>query len=648
MNISKKKNIVAIIQARIGSSRLRAKILKEVAPDIPLIKLVVDRAKATKLVDSVVVATTKQEEDDTLVDWCINNDVSVFRGDENNVLNRYFECACTFDADIILRITADDPFKDPDVNNKAIELLLENAYDYVSNTLTPSYPEGVDIEVFTYEALKTANKNAVLKSEKEHVTPYICNNKSNKFNTYNFLYNKDLSFMRWTIDYQEDLEFVQEICKHLDISKNFSMEDILSITSMYPEIAAMENKVVRMEGYLKSVSEEKMIRVGELEKKYVLDVLDSQFSTSSGAKYMTKFENAFKNKFESEFAISHVNGTATMHSVLEAAGIGIGDEVIVPPLTMAATSLAVLHANATPVFADVEIDSFNIDPRSIEENITDKTKAIITVALFGLSPDMDPIMQIAKKHNLIVIEDNAEAFLSYYKGRLVGTIGHAASFSFQSSKHLSTGEGGITITNDENLALGIRKVSGLGYKSIGPKQAKIKKDDIQHPAFERHDYIGWNYRMNELSCAVALAQIERADELIGLRKQIGGFYEDAASGFDWFKPQYIGEGYVSSYWAFACHLDTNNVSWDDFRKEFLRRGGDRYYGAWKPTYMEPLFQKKMYRQRTSLVQREYEQGLCPNAEFLQSRMKAFKTNYMDLSEAKQQAEVLNDTLNFFD
>ena len=138
-------------------------------------------------------------------------------------------------------------------------------------------------------------------------------------------------------------------------------------------------------------------RIGKLEEEYVLDVLRGQFKTSKGAVYMTKLEKAFSQKFESKFAISHVNGTATMHSVLEAAGIGLGDEVIVPPLTMSATTLAVLHANATPIFADIDIDTFVIDAKSIEEKISSRTRAIITVALYGLSPDMDPIMKIAKK-----------------------------------------------------------------------------------------------------------------------------------------------------------------------------------------------------------------------------------------------------------
>jgi len=390
-----------------------------------------------------------------------------------------------------------------------------------------------------------------------------------------------------------------------------------------------------------------MNRVGGLERKYVLDVLDSQFRSSKGANYMTKFENAFKEKFESKFAISHVNGTATMHSVLEAMGIGVGDEVIVPPLTMSATSLAVLHANATPVFADVDIDTFNIDSKSIEQNITEKTKAIITVALYGLSPDMDPIMNLAKKYNLLVIEDNAQAFLSYYKNKLVGTFGDAASFSFQSSKHLSAGEGGITTTNNQDLAIRIRKVTGLGYKNISATKARISKDEIQHPSFERHDYIGWNYRMSELNCAVALAQTERAEELINPRKEIGRMFESVVSGYEWFKPQFVGKGYDSSYWTFACKLETDHVSWDDFRKEFLKRGGDKYYGAWQLTYNEPLFRDRLFRQRDKVITQKYRKGLCPISEIIQPQIKQFKTNYSNIFDAENQAKILKETLENF-
>ena len=390
-----------------------------------------------------------------------------------------------------------------------------------------------------------------------------------------------------------------------------------------------------------------MKRIEELEREYVLDVLDGQFKTSQGAVYMTRFEKAFSEKFESKFSISHVNGTATMHSALEASGVGYGDEVIVPPLTMSATSFAVLHANATPIFADIDIDTFVIDAKSIEEKITERTKAIITVALYGLSPDMDPIMDMAKKYNLVVIEDNAEAFLSYYKGRLVGTLGHAASFSFQSSKHLTAGEGGIITTNDEQLAIRIRKASGLGYKNIGAKKARISKDEIQHPSFERHDFIGWNYRMSELNCAVALAQTERAEELINPRKKAGKLFEEVVASYDWFKSQKIGKEYESSYWAFACKLNTNYLSWDEFRKEYLKRGGDKYYGAWQLTYNEPLFKNRLFRHRNQLIKADYDKTLCPNAEIIQPRIKQFKTNYLDNLDLEENVEILQSTLEYF-
>lgn len=391
-----------------------------------------------------------------------------------------------------------------------------------------------------------------------------------------------------------------------------------------------------------------MIRIGDLEKKYVLDVLASGFRSSLGSVYMTKFEKEFSKKFQSQFSISHVNGTATLHSVLEAIGVSVMDEVIVPPLTMSATSLAVLHASATPVFVDIEPDTFLIDAKKIEEKITDRTKAIITVALYGLSPDMDPIIKIAKKYNLTIIEDNAQAFLSYYKGKLVGTLGDAASFSFQSSKHLSAGEGGIITTNNEELALKIRKVTGLGYKNIGAKKARISKDEIQHYSFERHDFVGWNYRMSELNCAVALAQTERVEELVNQRKKIGKVFEEAVKGFDWFLPQKIGSEYESSYWAFSCKLDTLHISWDSFRKEFLKNGGDKYYGAWQLTYLEPLFRDRMFLQRDKYINQIYKLGLCPIAEEIQPKLKQFKTNYASTSQSIKQAEILNKTLRHFD
>jgi perosamine synthetase len=390
-------------------------------------------------------------------------------------------------------------------------------------------------------------------------------------------------------------------------------------------------------------------RISTRERAYASEVLETAFRSSKGAAFMSRLETEFARRFGSRFAISLVNGTATMHAALEAAGIGAGDEVIVPPLTMSSTSLAVLHANATPVFADVDPDTWVIDPKCIDANITPRTRAIITVALYGLSPQMRPILEMARKHNLLVIEDNAEAFLSYCDGALAGTLGNCGSFSFQSSKHMTSGEGGMIITDDEEYAVRVRKAAGLGYTTLSSKKAKITKEEIQHPDFERHDFLGWNYRMSELCCAVALAQLERLDELVATRVESARLFLEAikTAGSSLLTPQRVPENCVSSYWTLVCALDTAWVKWEDFRARFLANGGHKFYAAWQLTYLEPLFRDALFGARKRFIERTYKKGLSPVAENVQPRLVQFKTNFWCRAEAEEQAEVLYKTLKSF-
>ena len=393
-------------------------------------------------------------------------------------------------------------------------------------------------------------------------------------------------------------------------------------------------------------------RIGEIEHEYVKQVLSSNFRSSSGATFMRKLEEEFSRRFNSPYAISFVNGTATMHAALEALGIGMGDEVIVPPLTMSATTFAVLQANATPIFADVDPNTFQIDCKSIEDKITQRTKAIITVALYGLSPDMDPIMQLANSRGIKVIEDNAECFLGEYKGKLVGTLGHCSSFSFQSSKHLTSGEGGIVLTDDQSLAENIRRVQSLGYAGVGATKARITKKDIQDPNYSRHVSMGWNYRMPELCCAVALAQVENIDALVGRRIEVAKIFGEATAEFhDWFTPQYVGPEYKNSYWTWVCVNKNENLTWYQIRDAFLDNGGDGVYAAWKLTYLEPMFEKMNLLGRekniSELTRDLYREGLCPVAERVQKNIFQFKTNYWELDKAYHQAEILRKTLKSF-
>ncbi len=389
-------------------------------------------------------------------------------------------------------------------------------------------------------------------------------------------------------------------------------------------------------------------RISDREHEYVRTVLNSQFSSSSGASFMSQLEKAFCELYESKFAISMINGTATLHASLEAHGIGIGDEVIVPPLTMSATTFAVLQTGATPIFADVDKRTFQIDPISIRNNVSRKTKAIITVALYGLSPDMDPIMEIAQEFGLFVLEDNAECFLGQYKGKMAGTIGDAASFSFQSSKQLTSGEGGIVITDSEEFAIKLRRLSSLGYAGVGANKGKITKQDIQNPEYSRHVSMGWNYRMPELCCAVALAQVERAQELVQRRQDVAILFSEVTQNYEWFTPQHVPDHCVNSYWTYVGALDEFGPSWKLFRDTFCSNGGDGIYSAWKLTYLEPMFQNLQLLGREQGIAEstklKYSSGLCPVAEELQPRLLQFKTNYWNWEDVEKQADILDRTM----
>ena len=399
-----------------------------------------------------------------------------------------------------------------------------------------------------------------------------------------------------------------------------------------------------------------MKRIGDLERRYCLQVLNSQFRSSEGNKMTRLLEEKFAKKFGVKYAIAFVNGTSTLHASLVAAGVGPGDEVIVPPLTMSSTALAVLHSNAVPVFADITPDTFTIDPLDIQKKITKYTKAIIPVALYGLAPDMDAIMLIARKHNLLVIEDNAQCFKGYYKNKIAGSMGDAASFSFQSSKHLTCGEGGIIITDNLILADKIRRFNSLGYCSINAKKGKISKKDIQDPGYERHASLGFNYRLSELSSAVAFAQVERLDELVKQRIEVAKLYADALGDTKWLIPQKVPKGYRHSYWTFALMLsDKTKVNWYGFRNKYIEFGGDGIYAAWQLSYLEPAFRNHVFYNKGCPVRcshymgrlQKYEKGLCPVAESIQPKLLQFKTNYFDLAIAKKKARALRWTIDFF-
>ena len=247
------------------------------------------------------------------------------------------------------------------------------------------------------------------------------------------------------------------------------------------------------------------------EKKYVMDCLDSTWISSKG-KYISLFENSFAEYLGIKHAASVSNGTVALHLALLALGIGEGDEVIVPTLTYIASVNAITYTGATPVFVDSLADTWQMNPSDVADKITEKTKAVMAVHIYGHPCEMDALVALSKKNNLFLIEDCAEAIGSKYKGKPAGTFGDIAAFSFFGNKTITTGEGGMLVTNDETLHDRVVHFKGQGL--------------AKHREYW-HDVVGYNYRMTNICAAIGLAQLEQVNTFVQRKLDIAKKYQDA-------------------------------------------------------------------------------------------------------------------------
>jgi perosamine synthetase len=274
------------------------------------------------------------------------------------------------------------------------------------------------------------------------------------------------------------------------------------------------------------------------ELKYVVDCVESNWISSLG-KYVNGFEEAFAEFCGTSHAVSCSNGTTALHLALLALGVKPGDEVIVPTLTYVATANAVVYCGAKPVFVDSEPQTWNMDPARIEELIGPATKGIIVVHLFGHPVDMDPIMEIARRRGLFVLEDAAESPGAEYKGQRVGSIGDAATFSFFGNKIITTGEGGMVTTNDPAIADEVRRLKNHG---MDPKRKYW------------FTTVGFNYRLTNVAAAIGLAQLEKIDWHLEQRKQIAAWYQEFLAqvpGIAW-QPELPWARHV--WWLFTIQI----------------------------------------------------------------------------------------------
>lgn len=377
------------------------------------------------------------------------------------------------------------------------------------------------------------------------------------------------------------------------------------------------------------------------EVRYVLEML---LAHDSGTSWVKEFETRFAARVGVKHAIACNSGTSGLHAALAAAGVGSGDEVILPALTVIMDAYAAIHLGGVPVFADVDEATHLIRVEEIERLLTPRTKAIVTVSWEGLSCDMDPIMELARKRNVRVIDDCARTLLGGYRGRMAGTIADLSVFSFEAKKHLTTGgEGGMIVSNNSDLAQAARKFAGIGYRHLTADAGRthLAIDIVQDPAYKRFDVIGLNYRMNEVSAAIGLGQLDRVDEIVGRRKQIGRMFLETTSGYDWFVPQRVPDGLEHAYYTFSADYRgeaAHGTSWKEFYHAYKAMSGDGFYGAVAVPYLEPALAGR------PLGRQSFAPGLCPVAEGLQQRVMCFKTNYRSLDVAREKIEALGTLL----
>ena len=394
-------------------------------------------------------------------------------------------------------------------------------------------------------------------------------------------------------------------------------------------------------------------RFDKTELEYIKEVLDSGFASGTSGNMNSRLENAFAKKMGVEYAITFNSGTTTLHAALESFGVGFGDEVILPPLTCMPCMYAVLYCNAIPVFADIDPDTFLIDPKSIKQKITKNTKAIMAVNLYGQVCNMTEIMKIAKDNDLYVLEDCAQCFLGTHNGKIGGTIGHVASWSFENSKHITTGDGGIITCDNEELGDDLRKLNSIGFRNATARSGKIRisKDIFQNPDYKRHNKFGFMYRMPEVAAAMGLAQLEKLDMFVEKREKMAKMYINVINdnNCNWLIPQKVPYGDRNSYYTFAAKFTNTDFSWEDFRQRYIKNGGDGIYAAWSLCYQEDSIPDIKNRLKKMGIDNRFNtnDGICPNAELVQKQLMQFTTNQKNDEEMIKQCEALDKTIKYF-
>lgn len=304
------------------------------------------------------------------------------------------------------------------------------------------------------------------------------------------------------------------------------------------------------------------------EKEYVNQCMDSTWISSKG-EFIGKFERGFADFIGADHATTVSNGTVAIHLALEALGIGPGDEVIVPTLTYIASVNTIIQTGAKPVFVDSLESTWQVDPKDVEAKITPRTKAVMAVHLYGLPCDMDALTSICQKHNLLLVEDCAEAFGTLYKGQHIGTFGDIATFSFFGNKTITTGEGGMVVAKK---------------KEVLEKAYHLKNQGVSQTREYWHDTVAYNYRMTNICAAIGLAQLEQATDILAKKRQVADWYRDGLQGLPLTCHSEM-PGTVHSFWM--CSIAVNDPAIRNPLREHLKQAGVETRPLFFPSHTMP-------------------------------------------------------------
>lgn len=684
--------VIAAIQVRMGSTRLPGKALMRIHGKTS-IEWIAERLTQAKEIDQVVLITSADPENDPLITEAERLGLGWYREqDEKDLVARYLNALKKFRADAFVRVTADCPLVDAGLVDQLVRVFRADpsAYDAYTNTVPPTFPDGSDLDVIPRTTLERLDRDIPSGDvHREWVMPYLYA-ENRGFHIYQLTSGRPLEGYRITLDYPEDLDLITKVFKHFD-DRYCSLTEIIDFLDQNPTVRDLVKDRVdatitaasnqRSAAYQRLIDGAKSAYSGSAMKTLALLEHRSELSQQKpfnsigseeadaaarvmasgnlsgfvgragppflGGPCVRQLERDFCDTFGVKHAVSFNSASTALQAAVAALGIGPGDEVITTPYTMSATATAILLNNAIPVFADIDPQTYCLDPQSVEKCITPRTKAILAVNLLGGSAEYDALAKIAKAHTLNIIEDNAQAPAGRYKNRFTGTIGDIGIFSLNVHKVIQCGEGSVLVTNDAHLAYRAQLVRNHGEVVVDDLLGEV---DVEYVA-------GNNFRLSEIHAAIAGEQLKKLEGLNAGRRELAAYLTERLSEFAWVEPCRVSPDITHVYYLYPFQFvrEKIGISRDTFVKAMKAEGFNVAAGYQKPLYLFPMYQRKRMfpNSQFPFVSTEYpssvsyQKGICPVAErMFEDRM--ITTTVYQPPNTKAEVDAFIDTMHRID